>query len=115
MISEVYLSMQAVEFQSHVGPDHILAVPADIARGLPHGQAVRVLILFREDETDQDGRNSLRSISERGTPRAMPSTINYQPDDLVLIEFPFTSGGGSKIRPALPVKCRYGTKLSQRE
>jgi mRNA interferase MazF len=32
----------------------------------------------------------------------MPSTINYQPGDLVLVEFPFT-GPGTKLRPALVV------------
>jgi len=32
----------------------------------------------------------------------MPSTISYQPGDLVLVEFPFT-GPGTKLRPALVV------------
>lgn len=31
----------------------------------------------------------------------MPSTINYQPGDLLLVAFPFTSSGTGKPRPAL--------------
>jgi len=31
----------------------------------------------------------------------MPSTINYQAGDLVLVDFPFTVGGSGKLRPAL--------------
>jgi mRNA interferase MazF len=33
----------------------------------------------------------------------MPSTINYQAGELVLIDFPFTISGASKLRPALVV------------
>ncbi len=33
----------------------------------------------------------------------MPSTTNYQPGDLVLVDFPFTVGGPSKPRPALVI------------
>jgi mRNA interferase MazF len=31
----------------------------------------------------------------------MPSTINYQAGELLLVDFPFTVGGASKLRPAL--------------
>ncbi|HWG42107.1 MAG TPA: type II toxin-antitoxin system PemK/MazF family toxin [Gemmataceae bacterium] len=31
----------------------------------------------------------------------MPSTTNYQAGELVLIDFPFTTGAQSKVRPAL--------------
>ena len=31
----------------------------------------------------------------------MPSTTNYQPGDLVLVNFPFTVGGPGKPRPVL--------------
>jgi mRNA interferase MazF len=34
-------------------------------------------------------------------PTAMPSTTNYQAGDVVLIDFPFTTGSQSKLRPAL--------------
>jgi len=33
----------------------------------------------------------------------MPSTTNYQPGDLVLVDFPFTSSGPGKPRPALVI------------
>lgn len=33
----------------------------------------------------------------------MPSTTSYQPGDLVLIEFPFTTNGPGKLRPALVI------------
>jgi mRNA interferase MazF len=31
----------------------------------------------------------------------MPSTTNYQAGDVVLVDFPFTVGGRSKLRPAV--------------
>jgi mRNA interferase MazF len=33
----------------------------------------------------------------------MPSTTSYQPGDLVLVDFPFTTSGPGKSRPALVV------------
>ena len=36
-------------------------------------------------------------------PTLMPSTISYQPGDLVLVDFPFTVSGPGKPRPALVV------------
>jgi mRNA interferase MazF len=33
----------------------------------------------------------------------MPSTTNYQPGDVVLVEFPFTVSGPGKPRPALVI------------
>jgi mRNA interferase MazF len=33
----------------------------------------------------------------------MPSTTNYQPGDLVLVDFPFTASGPGKPRPALVI------------
>lgn len=33
----------------------------------------------------------------------MPSTTNYQKGDFVLIAFPFSGGGKSKVRPAMVV------------
>ena len=33
----------------------------------------------------------------------MPSTTNYLPGDLVLVDFPFTTSGPGKPRPALVV------------
>ena len=33
----------------------------------------------------------------------MPSTTSYLPGDLVLVDFPFTTGGPGKPRPALVV------------
>ena len=36
-------------------------------------------------------------------PTPMPFTTNYQAGDLVLVDFPFTSSGASKPRPALVI------------
>lgn len=33
----------------------------------------------------------------------MPSTISFQPGDLVLVDFPFTASGAGKPRPAMVV------------
>ncbi|MGA8346262.1 MAG: hypothetical protein WB773_00450, partial [Isosphaeraceae bacterium] len=39
----------------------------------------------------------------RGTWIPMPSTTSYLPGDLVLVDFPFTTSGPGKPRPALVV------------
>ena len=46
--------MKAVEFQAQVNPDQTLAVPASVMSAIPVGQAVRVLILVPENETDHE-------------------------------------------------------------
>jgi hypothetical protein len=46
--------MKAVEFQSQVNSDQTLTVPESVIGAIPIGQTVRVLILFPEDETDQE-------------------------------------------------------------
>ena len=46
--------MKAVEFQSQVNSDQTLTVPASVIGAIPIGQTVRVLILFPENETDQE-------------------------------------------------------------
>lgn len=33
----------------------------------------------------------------------MPSTTNYQPGDMILVDFPFVTGRQSKTRPALVI------------
>lgn len=33
----------------------------------------------------------------------MPSTTNFQPGNLVLVDFPYTTGGTGKTRPALVI------------
>src|SRR5437588_8585715 len=36
-------------------------------------------------------------------PTAMPSTTNYQPGNLILVDFPFAGGRQAKTRPALVI------------
>jgi hypothetical protein len=45
--------MKAIEFQSELRPDHTLSVPANVAEGIPCGQAIRVLVLLEEDAEPQ--------------------------------------------------------------
>ena len=46
--------MVAHEFQTNVHPDGTLHLPEDVARQLPTGQKVRVLILVAESDEDRD-------------------------------------------------------------
>jgi hypothetical protein len=46
--------MKAVEFDSRLSADKTLSVPPAVARDIPQGQAVRVLVLFAENAEDQD-------------------------------------------------------------
>jgi hypothetical protein len=46
--------MKAVEFQSQLNTDQTLTVPASVIGAIPIGQTVRVLILFAEDDMDQE-------------------------------------------------------------
>jgi mRNA interferase MazF len=39
----------------------------------------------------------------KDTPTLMPSTTTYQPGDIVLVDFPFTTSGRGKPRPALVI------------
>ncbi len=48
------LTMKAVEFQSRLNPDQTLTVPASVTDSIPVGQAVRVLILIPESDTDKE-------------------------------------------------------------
>jgi hypothetical protein len=46
--------MKAVEFQSRLNPDQTLPVPTSVLGAIPIGQPVRVLVLIRETEMDQE-------------------------------------------------------------
>ncbi len=46
--------MKAMEFQTTLGADRTLSVPASIAKEIPQGQTVRVLILLAEEGIDQE-------------------------------------------------------------
>jgi hypothetical protein len=46
--------MIAHEFQADVNPDGTLKLPEEVARRLPAGQRVRVLLLVAESEEDRD-------------------------------------------------------------
>jgi hypothetical protein len=46
--------MKAVEFQSQLGSDQTLPVPASAAERIPVGQPVRVLVLIAEDGAEQE-------------------------------------------------------------
>jgi hypothetical protein len=48
------LTMKAVEFQSRLNPDQTLTVPASLTAAIPIGQAVRVLVLIPESDTDSE-------------------------------------------------------------
>jgi hypothetical protein len=45
--------MKAVEFQSELGPDRTLRVPASVSDQIPVGQTLRVLLLVPENSEDQ--------------------------------------------------------------
>ncbi|MFL5331574.1 MAG: hypothetical protein ACJ8C4_22010 [Gemmataceae bacterium] len=51
--------MNAVEFQTELKPDQTLLVPADVARNIPAGQSVRVIVLFGQTESDVDWERSV--------------------------------------------------------
>ncbi len=46
--------MKAIEFQAQVNPDQTLKVPASVMGTIPVGQAVRVLILVPDNDTDKE-------------------------------------------------------------
>ncbi len=46
--------MKAIEFQTQLNPDQTLAVPTGVARSIPAGQPVRVLLLIAESESDEE-------------------------------------------------------------
>lgn len=45
--------MKAVEFQSQMSSDRTLAVPASVADDIPVGRQLRILVLFAENDVDQ--------------------------------------------------------------
>jgi hypothetical protein len=45
--------MKAIEFQSEVGNDQTLRIPASVSEQVPRGQPLRVLILMPEGSEDQ--------------------------------------------------------------
>ena len=45
--------MKAVEFQSEMGPDRTLSIPASVSEQIPRGQTLRVLLLVPENPEDQ--------------------------------------------------------------
>jgi hypothetical protein len=45
--------MKAVEFQSELGPDLTLSIPANLREQIPRGQSLRVLVLVPENSEDQ--------------------------------------------------------------
>jgi len=46
--------MKAIEFQSQLNSDRTLTVPARLMDSIPVGQMVRVLVLFAEQDTEQE-------------------------------------------------------------
>ena len=51
--------MKAVEFEGRVAPTDNISIPEEIARQIPAGSAVRVILLWEEGEQDQDDWRSL--------------------------------------------------------
>jgi hypothetical protein len=49
--------MKALEFQSSLNSDGSLRVPIEIARSIPPGQPLRVLVLLSEGESDEAWEN----------------------------------------------------------
>jgi hypothetical protein len=45
--------MKAIEFESQMTSDHLLAVPAAVAQGIPELRMNRVLVLVPESDDDQ--------------------------------------------------------------
>jgi hypothetical protein len=46
--------MLAHEFETKINPDGTLAVPKEIAAHIPTGQAIRVIVLYEEDTTEDE-------------------------------------------------------------
>ncbi len=58
--------MKAIEFQSQLNPDQTLTVPTSLLGVIPIGQTVRVLVLFPDNDTEDEWEQQAAEEFGRG-------------------------------------------------